>query len=660
LTAPALDWKRGPVLRRPMNLAPRAKKLRAQLTADFDTIGRRVVRELARGGVLSRLHTDATHRLATKQAVGRGGGPLGPTRSRELEEVFDFDDFRLVANLTDDLEDAFRLELEGTLAEAYPELFEVGGTAARRALGVRGSFNLRSPAVADALLERANQLSGNVAADVFERLKTVIAEEFYFQGRGPFEVAKSLTEEFDWLSQSRAELIARTETGAVVEEGQWLTYYVTGVPFKRWLTTLDGREREDHFEAHGQIREIDEPFDVGGEQLMHPLDPAGSAKQVCNCFPGFVQVSGRVEAGLRVEYVGPMLEVTTARTGRRLTVTPQHPVLTERGFIPACELRQGDNLACYSTVSERQVARFGVVDYEHDQPASIEDVFNALRFAGDLRAREVLVDDLHGDARFAQGQIDVVSTDGVLVRHVFAEQLQGSGHLDLMLTNIEQAHAPGYSTSGATLHGIDPAPAPNPGPAALALDSTTVQLHGGPLQYLRVGPAANLDATRFEPANKNGAGNAVLLANLFERGAGQVFFDPVAEVRQFEFSGHVYDLQSPLGWIVAQGIVCSNCRCTEIPVLSAEQALSDADVWDGANDPAEFARDQRRDPDLPPGIRPPPPSEVDDLDFQLPEDEKRYAEVVEIRDPTQVVASHPFGEWFARHFGPGPAQSEDE
>lgn len=379
----AYDYKRGPSPRRLVNVAKPAKKLRLALAQDFDTVGRAMVRTLARDGVLSRLHADAQRRLAkrAKQGpVGRSGGPLGPTRTDALQEVFDFDSFRLVSNLTEDAQEAFRLELEGTLIDAYPELFEAGGQAARRALGVRGSFNLRSPAVADALLERANQLSGNIAEDVFDRLKTVIAEEFYFQGRGPFEVAKSLAEEFDWLSQSRAELIARTETGAVVEEGQWLTYYVTGVPFKRWLTTLDGRERPDHFKAHGQLRPIDEPFELGDgadvEYLMHPLDPAGSASQVCNC------------------------------------------------------------------------------------------------------------------------------------------------------------------------------------------------------------------------------------------------------------------------------------RCTEIPVVSDEQAMSDADVWNGDNDPDEFARDRRRDPDLPPGLRPPPPSAVDDLDFQLPEDEKRYAEVVEIRDPTRVVARHDtLGAWFTRHFG---------
>ena len=51
---------------------------------------------------------------------------------------------------------------------------------------------------------------------------------------------------------------------------------------KRWDSTLDGRTRDEHRECDGQIREIDEPFDVGGEKMQAP-GVGGSAKNVCNC-----------------------------------------------------------------------------------------------------------------------------------------------------------------------------------------------------------------------------------------------------------------------------------------------------------------------------------------------------------------------------------------
>ncbi|HEX8090445.1 MAG TPA: hypothetical protein VF762_16420 [Blastocatellia bacterium] len=53
---------------------------------------------------------------------------------------------------------------------------------------------------------------------------------------------------------------------------------------KRWLPPpLTRRSRLSHFAALGQERAVDEPFEVGGEDLMYPRDPAGSADNTINC-----------------------------------------------------------------------------------------------------------------------------------------------------------------------------------------------------------------------------------------------------------------------------------------------------------------------------------------------------------------------------------------
>ncbi len=51
---------------------------------------------------------------------------------------------------------------------------------------------------------------------------------------------------------------------------------------KQWDATLDSRTRLSHALADGQIREIDKPFNVGGEELQAP-SVGGSAFNVCNC-----------------------------------------------------------------------------------------------------------------------------------------------------------------------------------------------------------------------------------------------------------------------------------------------------------------------------------------------------------------------------------------
>jgi len=96
-------------------------------------------------------------------------------------------------------------------------------------------------------------------------------------------VAKTLEQEFGFLSRDRAELIARTETLAVTEEASHTVYEASGVEWERWLATLDGKERPDHFEAHGQIKTIDDVFVVGGEELRYVGDPEASLEQTANC-----------------------------------------------------------------------------------------------------------------------------------------------------------------------------------------------------------------------------------------------------------------------------------------------------------------------------------------------------------------------------------------
>lgn len=94
---------------------------------------------------------------------------------------------------------------------------------------------------------------------------------------------------FSELSDTRAYLIARTETGASVNMGQMATYKATGIEQKEWIATLDDRTRDSHIAMDGQIADIDMTFEVpndvdgGTDAMLYPSDPNGSAGNVCNC-----------------------------------------------------------------------------------------------------------------------------------------------------------------------------------------------------------------------------------------------------------------------------------------------------------------------------------------------------------------------------------------
>ena len=98
-------------------------------------------------------------------------------------------------------------------------------------------------------------------------------------------IAKGMNSPFR-KAYNNAIRIARTEGHRIQNEaaldGQYGAKKKGADIVKQWDSTLDGRTRDEHRECDGQIREIDEPFDVGGEKMQAP-GVGGSARNVCNC-----------------------------------------------------------------------------------------------------------------------------------------------------------------------------------------------------------------------------------------------------------------------------------------------------------------------------------------------------------------------------------------
>lgn len=52
---------------------------------------------------------------------------------------------------------------------------------------------------------------------------------------------------------------------------------------KKWLATLDYRTRDTHRDLDGQVRDVDEPFQVDGDEIKYPGDPSAKPALVYNC-----------------------------------------------------------------------------------------------------------------------------------------------------------------------------------------------------------------------------------------------------------------------------------------------------------------------------------------------------------------------------------------
>lgn len=103
--------------------------------------------------------------------------------------------------------------------------------------------------------------------------------------RGAAALLRSrMAEQGATLSRLRSRVIARTEAHNASTAATQAAAESAEIPMKReWIASGGERTREDHLNANGQIVGMYEPFSVGGESLMYPGDPNGSAEQVINC-----------------------------------------------------------------------------------------------------------------------------------------------------------------------------------------------------------------------------------------------------------------------------------------------------------------------------------------------------------------------------------------
>lgn len=144
-------------------------------------------------------------------------------------------------------------------------------------------------------------ISDGIRSGIDAQLRLAILSQ-----KSPFEVMKAITEVLGvqakdgvWRNRpdvargvaARAETTVRTELNRILNlahqsRANQAAQTVPGLA-KRWMATGDERTRPAHIEAHWATYNapipVDQPFDVGGEQLMQPGDPAASAGNTINC-----------------------------------------------------------------------------------------------------------------------------------------------------------------------------------------------------------------------------------------------------------------------------------------------------------------------------------------------------------------------------------------
>lgn len=172
-------------------------------------------------------------------------------------------------------------------ADLASGLYEDVTTASLAAISSRVgiSFDVAAPWVADFIEARANLLAGQVTDTTYEAIQAALNEGVVY-GESIDDLANRIRTLFVQTYSNRAETVARTEVisaynGAGVLGATQLPPDV--VAGQEWIATRDGRTREEHANADGQVVAVGTAFDVGGSAMAYPGDPNGGAGNVVNC-----------------------------------------------------------------------------------------------------------------------------------------------------------------------------------------------------------------------------------------------------------------------------------------------------------------------------------------------------------------------------------------
>lgn len=178
-----------------------------------------------------------------------------------------------------------------------PNILQINGNYAAYQIennaGVNFGFNLYDSATIKGLVhDNVDVLPYkkiNKAKDVrwnYQNIKRELTKGI-IEGEGIGGITKRLATVIPSNNMNFIRTQARTMYTSAQNQGRLMRYHEAdemGIKTKKqWVATLDDRTRYTHQELDGQIRDLDEPFEVEGYEIMYPADPHAEPVLVYNC-----------------------------------------------------------------------------------------------------------------------------------------------------------------------------------------------------------------------------------------------------------------------------------------------------------------------------------------------------------------------------------------
>jgi hypothetical protein len=375
----------------------------------------------------------------------------------------------------------------------------------------------------------------------------------------------------------RREMIARTETIKASNAGSIALFRDWGVvEGKEWLATGDDRTRDSHLVAWANYSEGGSPgpipleasFSIGGSSLMFPGDPRGAPSETVNCLAPWSSIlAPDILAASRAFYEGPMLELTVFG-GDKLAITPNHPILTARGFLAAKFINEGDDVI--GCIDSQKVSK-AIYQYNDHVPTAIEDIWSSFAVSGTQGHasyfKVVVPHDFYGDGRFMDGYVNVIGANSFLECQVnYASVSEHVTENKLNRGSLDEAYF--FRQSFLTKLRKRALFSSHRSMGVGSKSQSFLGSHALHAKAVCLTDAAPWNIGFSEPSPKNGARYASLAREFLFRFAGLVTKKKIIKIRNFDFSGHVYDLQTISQLYISNTILVKNCRCTVLPFFS--------------------------------------------------------------------------------------------
>jgi len=271
------------------------------------------------------------------------------------------------------------------------------------------------------------------------------------------------------------------------------------------------------------------------------------------CLPGdsLVASGGSISAGSKRWYKGDVITIETLEN--KLTITPNHPILTDMGWVRACDLKEGSNIFGYS---KRDWESFLIDINNKDGIPTIENIFSSLGVGG--FTVPVSSPDFHNDG--GNSDVAIIRTNSEIMDYIksnvgkpFPENYFAIRNIirEVTLSHLGSHAQLGewdVSISGSIMGGFD-------------LAQALLGRHPLPLNCFGLRLISWSDSTFDEISSESASTNTSLFSKSIFGLTGNISLNKIIKIGYDNFSGHVYNLQTSSGMYVANGIITHNCRC---------------------------------------------------------------------------------------------------